>query len=71
MTFGESARLCRKEAGMSMKELARKSGVSSQMIWFIETDRKCPSLITLEALADTLGLSLDEYVGHEVKGRKK
>ena len=63
MTFGEAMRRCRKEKNFSIDKLAKFSGISYAMICFIEEDKRNPSLITLEALADTLGVSLNEYVG--------
>ena len=63
MTFGEAMRRCRLNKGLSVEKLAKFSGISYAMICFIEEDKRNPSLITLEALADTLGVSLDEYVG--------
>lgn len=69
MTFGEAMRRCRLEKGFSVEKLAKFSGVSYAMICFIEEDKRNPSLITMEALADTLGVSLNEYVGwDEIKG---
>lgn len=71
MTFGEAMRRCRKEKGFSIEKLAKFSGISFTMICYIEEDKKNPSLITMEALAETLGVSLDEYVGwQEIKGVK-
>ena len=69
MTFGEAARKCRQEAGLSIAQLAKFSGISYAMICYIEEDKRNPSVVTAEALADTLGVSLDEYVGHKVVRR--
>lgn len=71
MTFGEAMRQCRTKKGFSIEKLAKFSGISYAMICFIEQDKRNPSLITLEALADTLDVSLDEYVGwNDIKGGK-
>jgi len=69
MTCGEAAKRCRMDAGLSIKALAKLSGISYPMICFIENDQRNPSIVTVEALADTLGVSIDQYVGHKIKRR--
>lgn len=66
MTVGEATRAARERAGLSIGELSRKSGVSPTTIGTIESDHSEPKLVTIEILADVLGISIDEYVGHQV-----
>lgn len=67
MTCGESMRKAREAAGLSIVELSNLSGVSQSNICWLEHDHHSGVLTTIELLADALGLSIDEYVGHEVK----
>ena len=75
MTRGEIMRMHRERAGLSQSELARLSGISQVTISALEIGRNSGgNLDTIELLADALGLSIDEYVGHEVikhRERKK
>ena len=75
MTRGEIMRRWRERAGLSQCELAKLSGISQVTISALEKGRNSGgNLDTIELLADALGLSIDEYVGHEVikhKERKK
>ena len=75
MTRGEIMRMHRERAGLSQPELARLSGISQVTISALEIGRNSGgNLDTIELLADALGLSIDEYVGHEVikhRERKK
>ena len=74
MTRGEIMRMHRERAGLSQYELADLSGVTQKTIWALEHDKNNGSVTTVELLADALGLSIDEYVGHKVvkyKGKKE
>ena len=74
MTRGEIMRMHRERAGLSQYELADLSGVTQKTIYALEHDKNNGSVTTVELLADALGLSIDEYVGHEVikhRERKK
>ena len=67
MTRGETMRKWRERAGLSQCELAELSGISQVTISALEIGRNSGgNLDTIELLADALGLSIDEYVGHEV-----
>ncbi len=48
----------RKQLGLSLRELASKSGVSSSMISDIERRSKSPTISTLSALAQALGMPM-------------
>lgn len=67
MTRGETMRAARERAGLTVRGLAAKAGVCYMTVSRIENDETSCSLTSAELLADALGLSLDEYTGHEVK----
>ena len=72
MTRGETMRMWREKRGLSQIELARLSGISQVTISALEKGRNSGgNLDTLELLADALGLSIDEYVGHKVIKHKE
>ena len=68
-------RMWREKRGLTQPELAKLSGISQVTISALEIGRNSGgNLDTIELLADALGLSMDEYVGHEVikyRERKK
>lgn len=67
MTRGEAMRGSRRRAGLTLRQLSSISGVTAKTICQIENDLRNGSIATVEILADALGLSIDEYTGHEVK----
>lgn len=71
MTIGESMRRAREKAEITAVELSKRSGVDAWSIGQFELDRHLPRIDRLELLADALGISIDEYIGHEVKVRNK
>ena len=66
MTYGETARKHRKDAGITISKLSKLTGITPATISNFETGRKSTSLVVIETLADTFGLSIDEYIGHKV-----
>lgn len=70
-TRGAAMMRARVKAGMSRDELAEISGVSLSAISNWERDKNAPSVDVLELVADALGLGIDEYVGHKVRGHKR
>ena len=70
MTIGEAAKQARLRKGFSIQELSEKSGVTLNSIYRLENDRNIPLISTVELLADALGMSIDEYVGHRVTNNK-
>ena len=64
-----------RKRGLSQLELAELSGIHQVTISALEIGRNSGgNLDTIELLSDALGLSIDEYVGHEVikhRERKK
>lgn len=65
MTRGEYMRRAREEAGLTVRQLASLSGVSFTHIAAIERGSRVGSIITVELLADALGLTIDEYTGRD------
>lgn len=60
----------RLKAGMSLRELGGRAGVSASLLSQIETGRARPSVTTLYALVGELGLSLDELVASDNGARE-
>lgn len=65
---GEGLRKHRQEAGMSLRALARKVGVSPSLISQIEHGKATPSVATLYAIVSELGISLDELFFDQPRG---
>ena len=61
-TMGDRLRQARTARGISLRSLARQVGVSPSLISQVETGRAKPSVNTLYALANELGISLDELL---------
>jgi transcriptional regulator with XRE-family HTH domain len=58
--------LRREQDGISLRELARRLGISPSAISQIETGKSRPSVSTLYAIVNELGMSLDElFSGHD------
>ena len=68
MTYGDAAVFARERAGLTRTDLANKAGVSYATVWFIENNERYPNLETVIKIVDALGISLDEYINHVVKG---
>ncbi len=60
--IGSRLREARRERRLSVRELARRLGVSSSLISQIERGRANPSVSTLYAIASELDVSLDELL---------
>ena len=57
-TFGNRLREIRERSGLSQQALAKRAKISSATVSRIELGQSSPTLDTVEALADALGLSL-------------
>jgi transcriptional regulator with XRE-family HTH domain len=66
MTLGERLRQLRKTSGLSVEELARRSGLSAVAIYDAERGVRCPPLQSLRRLTDALGVSLAAVEGCEL-----
>jgi len=71
VTHGQCMRQARLEAGLRIRDLADKAGISYGMLQAMETDVRNPTILTAEFCADALGISVDEYIGHKVRKVKK
>lgn len=71
--FAEQLKLLRTVKGWSQAELAKRSGVPQATISELETGqaKKGPLLDVAIALADALGVGLDEFREPEKKAEKK
>jgi transcriptional regulator with XRE-family HTH domain len=58
--LGSKVRLARREAGLSLRELARQLSVSPSFLSQMENGKSQPSVATLYSLAQVLGVSIDE-----------
>ena len=58
--FPGRLRRLRKDAGLSQREVAERTGISEHMISAYEAGRNDPTLIMLYSLADYFGITLDE-----------
>ena len=58
-------RALREDREMSMRALARRSGLSANALSMIERGRVSPSVSTLYKLADALGISITRFFGGE------
>ena len=69
-SVSECMRAARIKQDMTIKRLSELSGITPGAICKIECGVNKPNLTTVEILADALGLSIDEYVGHVKVERK-
>lgn len=60
--LGGRLRQAREDAGISLRELARRIGMSASLISQIETNKVQPSVSTLYAIVSELGVSMDAVV---------
>lgn len=72
MKLGEIVRNYREENRLSMRDFAKKSGLSSGYISMLEKDRNprngkpiAPSIETYDCVATAMGISLDELLRRE------
>lgn len=71
MTRGEYMRMARHNAKVSIRQLSKLSGVPGCTISGLENNvSRSGRIDTLELLADALGISIDEYIGHKVVVKK-
>lgn len=61
----------RRDAGYTQQELCQKSGLSYSTLAKIERGAiKSPSIFTVQQIASTIGISIDELIGHTPGGAK-
>jgi transcriptional regulator with XRE-family HTH domain len=62
-TVSQNLKMFRKQNGLTLDELSRKSGVSKGMLVEIEKGSANPSIATLCRAATALGVSVADFVG--------
>ena len=67
---GSRLRQERERRGMSLRELARRVGVSPSLVSQIELDRVNPSVSTLYALVSELGMTMSDVFGDGARSRR-
>jgi transcriptional regulator with XRE-family HTH domain len=67
---GNRLRQEREQRGISLRELARRVGVSPSLVSQIELDRVNPSVSTLYALVTELGMTMSDVFGDDVPTAK-
>jgi DNA-binding XRE family transcriptional regulator len=65
-TRGAAMKRARQRAGLTQRALAKISGVHQQTINGLENGYVQGTIKVIEVLADALGISVDEYIGHVV-----
>ncbi len=63
--LGAAIRAVREARGLSLREVARRVGVSPSFVSQVETGKANPSVGTLYALVGVLGTSLDDLMGDD------
>lgn len=66
--FGSQVQILRKRQRWTQAELAKKAGLSLEMIGMLERGRAAPSLATIEKLSDVLGVPSPVLLGGEHAG---
>ena len=64
---GDKIKQCRENQGLSMTDLAKKTGMTISAISQFESGDRAPSLESLDKLADALEVSVDYLMGREEK----
>jgi transcriptional regulator with XRE-family HTH domain len=67
---GGRLRAERERLGISLRELARRVGVSPSLVSQIELDRVNPSVSTLYALVSELGMTMSDVFGDSQRGER-
>lgn len=62
MSIGENVRRIRKERGMTQKELASAVCIVESMVCMIERGTKVPSMPTGKAIAEALGVTMEDLL---------
>lgn len=68
--IGSNVRDLRNEKLLTQEELAKRAGVSQSLVARIEGGELCPSIKTLQKVADALGVEISRLMEEGVKGGK-
>lgn len=66
-TFAARLRALREQAGLSVSELAARSGLRRQAVHMLEAGQRSPTLTTVQKLAEALGVSLSAFDGLQIE----
>jgi len=68
MTIGERIKFLREKKGINLSELAKRAGVAKSTLFKIEENKTNPTINTIWAIAEVLGVSFSELSGEsEIK----
>ena len=67
INVGSRLRELRSERGLSIRGLARKSGLSANALSMIEREKTSPSVSTLYKLADAMGVPITAFFGEDIE----
>lgn len=70
-TFGRRLARLRKQAGYSQRAMAEEIGISYRMVAYYEAQTTHPPANLLTTIADALGLTVDQLLGHRSIRAKK
>lgn len=70
LTMHTQLREWREKRGLSLRQLAAKSGIHHMSLFRLESGRLDPQLSTLLKLCDALGITLNQLVGVASRPRK-
>jgi transcriptional regulator with XRE-family HTH domain len=59
--------MIRRQAGLSQKALEKMANVSAHTLTLLENEKAKSSIEVVAAIADSLGISVDEYIGFKPK----
>lgn len=71
MSHAEAMRFARERAGMTIKELTEKAQLGENTLGNWESGRCLPRIDSAVMVADVLGISVADYIGHTVKRKGK
>jgi len=69
VNVGQRLRILREERNISLRELARRSGLSANALSMIERELTSPSVSTLDKIATALGISITAFFHQEPQRR--
>ena len=67
--FGTRLHEFRGKAGWTQRELAQRAGIVPDAVWLLEGGKRKPKWTTVQALADALGISSEDFRRPAAKGR--
>lgn len=71
MNAAAAMKQARERAGFTMRELSEKAQLGHNTISSWENGHAIPRIDSAVMVADILGISVAEYIGHKVKRREK